>query len=127
MEYDITEKMLEDHKQIDLLLDEFTENPTKNTLQKLKWALERHFLVEEKAIFVFSPEAETVHALKTQHQAVLEEIKQISANPTNTEKLKKMLRKHSKFEDESFYPTLDQHLTETQKKEVLDKITLILV
>tara|TARA_Y100000310_G_C20676223_1_gene813219 strand:- start:757 stop:1140 length:384 start_codon:yes stop_codon:yes gene_type:complete len=127
MEYEITEQMLEDHRNIDLLLDEFIENPTKNTLQKLKWNLERHFLLEEKAIFVFSPDAQTVHALKTQHQAVLDEIKLLTANQTTPGKLKTMLKKHSKFEDESFYPKLDKHLTETQKQEMIEKITLILV
>jgi len=127
MEYDITKQMLEDHKQIDLLIDEFTETPTRNTLQKLKWNLERHFLVEEKAIFAFSPDAQTVHTLKTQHQAVLDEITLLSASQTNPTKLQTMLKKHSRFEDESFYPKLDQHLTKTQKKEIIDKITLILV
>ncbi|MDP2925084.1 MAG: hypothetical protein Q8N99_01805 [Nanoarchaeota archaeon] len=47
-------------------------------------------------------------------------------NP-NLEELKYRLNKHSKFEDEVFYPRLDEMLPDHQKDEIINKAKEIII
>jgi hypothetical protein len=131
--YEITDYMNKDHKKIEKLIEDLEKNPTRFQLQKLKFELEKHFLIEEKAIFELyytknEEDENLVPVLLEQHKAILEEI-----NLVNTEhiidiaKLKTMLEKHSKLEDDKFYPKLDETLTRERKEEMLEKIQTKLI
>ena len=128
--YEITDAMNQDHKHIETLLDALEKNPTRFQLQKLKFELEKHFLIEEKAIFeLYYTEDEEdenlVPILMQQHKSILEEINELNTEDIlDITRLKTMLQKHSKLEDEKFYPKLDEILTVERKEAMLERIQI---
>ena len=101
----------------------------KNVFENFKWTLQKHFFVEEKAIFNFYEKikGEEVHELfdlMGDHGDLLNLMKLVEENfdEDKIEELKQLLIKHQNFEDDVFYPKLDGDLNENQKKELIEKI-----
>jgi len=131
----ISRIMSAEHVAINSLIDELWLNLEDHKSQaifgKLRWVLEKHFYLEEKAIFdLYTPKTDKdlleVAELVKQHeelrilfnnigQAIEQGIK------PDLRTLQELERNHAKFEDEVFYPKLDKELDEEQKAKIIDK------
>lgn len=127
--------MLKEHDNIrDHLLEllNAVENgtATDKIFHNFKWNLEKHLFLEEKAIFyiyqkINGQEVSEVFDVMQEHIEINNLLKEISESYNNNETLKELallLDKHSKYEDETLYPYLDEYLNENQKKEVISRI-----
>jgi len=117
--YELSDKMSLDHEKIDKFINKVK---TEEEILKLKFMLERHFLIEEKAIFELyytedEEDRKIIPILMKQHKEILAELK-----TKNLAKIKIMLKKHSTLEDEKFYPLLDKTLTREKKEKMIEKI-----
>lgn len=101
-----------------------------NTFQ---WNLEKHFFVEERAIFTsYNPdepdkEYKFFSDLMDQHTEILETIESLrkklqKREPFDLNELKKLLVEHKTFEEKSIYPVLDQEINEGEKRFIIDRI-----
>ena len=136
----IPEIMLRDHAKIHNLLSEIDLNLQKeknieeshHLFIRLKWTVQKHFFVEEKVIFTVyaSSELEEMQDfdnLIKEHREVLSLLQKIDNNfqkPISHnlfQKTKKLLSEHAKFEDEIFYPRLEEELSEEQKELIKDR------
>ncbi|MBM3247080.1 hemerythrin domain-containing protein [Candidatus Pacearchaeota archaeon] len=131
----ISKIMTGEHNAINSLLDELWINldneRAKAIFGKLKWMLEKHFYLEEKAIFdLYTPKNDKdlleVAELVKQH----EELKALFVNigeaiehniKPDLRVFEELAKRHAKFEDEIFYPKLDLELGEEQKAKIIDK------
>jgi hypothetical protein len=138
MEYSsksISKTMLKDHKKILDLIQEFEKQTdsfkAREILEKFKWNLEKHFFMEEKVIFSVyqienNEEDEDVINLLKEHKDALFLIKKIEELSSKDKKaditeLKLLLINHANFENKSFYPRLDEELTEEQKQMIIER------
>lgn len=97
----------------------------KEDLQSFKWELQKHFLLEEKAIFfnVGNGEfSESVQKLLGEHKKMLDKLNEIEVGSGDLEEFKQMLLRHKEFEDKEFYPLLDRTLTDEVKGEIVTRI-----
>ena len=117
----LLEKFLKD-LEIDLGMDKFN---------KFKWELEKHFFMEEKAIFQSIDDAKAaamVADVNKQHiqiMKLLDEIEinmAIEGNEADLSKLKKLLITHKDYEDQTLYPKLDEVLSDDQKSKIIERI-----
>ena len=133
--------MLEEHKRltkfIDILekdLDDYEK--TKNHFSVFKWNVEKHFFVEEKIIFdmfvnISGEETNDIFRLLEDHVKIMALIKVLEKNlnkkiKPDLERLKQMLTDHRNFEDEDFYPRLDEILTPEQKQDIINESKKVL-
>ncbi len=130
--------MKKHHGQIEGLLNKFYKFD-ENYQDKLKlfyqfkWELEKHFFTEEKAIFFFiNDDTKNSNEMKLklmkEHDKILTNLKEIENNLKNKKDLeildfRELLVRHKKFEDETFYPTLDQDLDENKKKDIMNRLS----
>lgn len=135
---EILDLMVKDHQKIVKLLKELHANfadvfEVKSKLfEKLKWGLEKHFFIEERAIFVFyAPQDETevniIPDLLKEHDMILEKLSELEEDlktrfDTHFIEFQKLLMKNKTFEEGVFYPKLDQGLDENKKKIIIDRI-----
>jgi iron-sulfur cluster repair protein YtfE (RIC family) len=135
---EIRDLMLGEHVRINHFLNEFEKNLRNSKednqllFDRFKWSLEKHFFVEEKAIFaisqnLFGNEISDIFDLMDQHGIILELIKPIEKGirkniPLDISKLKEDLMNHAEFEDDVFYPKLDKMLNKEQKQEIILRI-----
>jgi len=141
MEISIQSIMDEEHKRIlDLLLkfekEKHNEEKRDEIFQKFKWSLEKHFFLEEKAIFsvygsITGQEVSDIFELMEEHGTIIEMIKGLeqvisSGKDPNISLLRETLEKHSDFEDSTFYPRMDRELSQEQKQEIADRAKEIL-
>ena len=133
MEEKISVLMLKEHERLDKELRdvENSSDDIENLFNKFKWNLEKHFFIEEKAIFTMCNDMEgeivsDIFDLIREHAEILNLVMEIEKIIQNTKPnffiLKKSLIKHRKAEDETFYPKLDESLTSFQKKELIERI-----
>lgn len=120
--------MLKEHEKINALLNDFEKNASNQTFNRFKSELEKHFFVEEKIIFnVYSIEDSNDSHLNLikQHRDILWLIKQVEENIGKKDlilELKNLLKSHSDFENNIFYPKLDNSLDKDQKLIIASKI-----
>lgn len=135
----IIQIMNRDHGNITRLLKklERTEpdraDALKANFDDFKWELEKHFVTEEKAIFIYLDEESTeCHTmmldLLKEHEAILKMLKGLENTLTEKDELDlegfaEMLGNHKDYEDDVFYPRLENELNEEQKKEIVLGIT----
>ncbi len=134
----IQKLMLGEHNALGVLLDKFEKNlekdieEAKKAFNRLKWILERHFFIEEKAIFIFlhnekGDEVANIFQLMQEHGTLLEFMNEIDERLEDNgipdiSKFKGLLLAHRTFENDVFYPRLDEELGIEQKAEILEKI-----
>ena len=140
----ISEVMIKDHANIVGLLNEVERHiddnldTTLKAFDTLQGELEKHIFTEEKAIFsYYNPENVTqgykmIPTLISQHNELLNSlsvlrrdiVKQVAFDFTA---FKEQLLDHKNFEEESFYPKLDQGLTDEQRTIIINHIKEIVV
>ena len=134
----ITTIMLKDHgKIIKLLKDLESISGSKKEsdielFNTFKWELERHFVVEEIAIFKYyepseEEEYKMVPKLLKDHKTIKDELGFIKEEAESTGKvdisgIQELLKEHKMYEEEEFYPTLERILSSSQKKKIIDQI-----
>jgi iron-sulfur cluster repair protein YtfE (RIC family) len=134
----IPEIMKMHHYHLEGILNRFVKSRNEvevypKVFNKFKWELEKHFFIEEKAIFtlIYSADQETndmKDELLKEHRTILKNLKEIEGClqdniDTDLTGLKTLLIEHRDFEDESFYPKLEEELDEERKKEIRDRIS----
>ena len=135
----ILQLMVADHAKILKLLNEVEKSLGKDVTESLsafntfEWELEKHMFTEEKAIFTsYAPTNiyegyKIVPELMKQHTRLSEYLKEMRdaimwQKPTPYQDLKTLLLSHKTFEEVSFYPLLDQDLSDAQKNEIISRI-----
>jgi len=130
--------MVKEHERINDMLDDFQRevdiglHDAGFLFNKFKWNLEKHFFVEEKAIYtiyesLMGEQISDIFHLMQEHGEVMEMVKAIEEKLRNglkpeVFKLKEILIKHRKFEDDFFYPKLDEALDDVHRQEVIEKV-----
>ncbi len=135
----ILKVMLKDHEKIAKLLDGFEKclYQDKLTLKKVfdsfMWELEKHLFTEEKVIFtMYEPDEQVelhsiIPQLMKEHEKILKYLKELKKTIKSHKECKsldfiELFIKHKKFEEESFYPKLDQTLDEKTKEFIINRI-----
>jgi len=140
---DILQRMIDDHIKIEKLMDNLEKDIDKDyeiikkSFTKFEWNLEKHIFVEEKVIFTnYNPENVTegyqmLPELTKQHNFILNQLSNWRKELVNKRKIdgffkfKKVLINHKDFEENEVYPKLDQSLTESNKKHIIDRLNEI--
>ena len=135
----ITELMIKDHIKLMKYLKDVEKNLGRdfgflsNSFNTFQWTLEKHFFVEERAIFTsYNPNYiddsyNFFLDLSKQHTLILEEIELLrkklrKREPFDFNKLKDMLLKHKTFEEKKVYPVLDLEIDEAEKRFIIERI-----
>ena len=142
-ENDILSRMIDDHSIIEKLMDDFEKDIDKDyellkkSFTKFEWKLEKHIFTEEKVVFTnYNPEDVTegyrmLPELTKQHNYILNQLSNWRKELVNKKKIegfytfKKVLVNHKIFEENEVYPKLDQSLTESDKKLIIDRLNEI--
>jgi len=143
MKLSILKTMDKDHLRINEVLMEFGKEENKNfekskeIFMRFKWILEKHFFIEEKAIFNSyhvrkMQENEDLMKILKEHREILELINEMEEllfdkKILKIDCLKDFIIAHATFEDEVFYPNLDEILTEEQKYEIIERIKDVII
>ena len=140
---EILSRMIDDHNEIEKLMDDFENNIDKEyellkkSFTKFEWKLEKHIFVEEKIIFTtYTPEDVTegykmLPELTKQHNYILNQLslwrKELVEKKTieGFFKFKKILINHKIFEENEVYPRLDKSLNDSDKKLIFDRLNEI--
>jgi iron-sulfur cluster repair protein YtfE (RIC family) len=104
-----------------------------NSFNTFQWNLEKHFFVEERAIFTtYNPDEPDkkynfFSDLMDQHEEILEKINSLrkklqKREPFDLNDLKKLLITHRTYEEKNIYPIIDQELDEGEKLFIIDRI-----
>ena len=107
------------------------------SFKTFEWNLEKHFFVEERAIFTaYNPEhIDEGYAvfldLSKQHSNILEKIQVLKKEvgikgDVDISKLKELLIKHKNLEEKKVYPKLDQEIGEGEKRFIIERINEII-
>jgi hypothetical protein len=133
----IEKLMLKEHKKLNKLLDDLERDlhdyeKTKRNFNCFKWNVEKHFFVEEKVIFdmfvdISGQETNDIFHLLQDHVKIMGMLKILEQRLKRKIKpflheLKQTLITHRNFEDEDFYPMLDERLSKIQKKFVCERV-----
>ena len=107
----------------------------KSTLSELRWETQKHFFVEEKAIFDFVIMENygvlaTINQLKDEHLTMLNDLRKFldnSLEATNEEldNFHNLMESHRKIEEGKLYPKLDKELPPEQKAQIISRINEI--
>lgn len=136
----ISEVMIEEHGRLTKMLLNLIKNiESKKEIKKIfiefKWNVEKHFFIEEKAIFsAYSSKVEVgkkVINLIEEHKEMLSILKGVEKEIDNKKfpdlsKFKKIMLRHQEIEDDYFYTGLENNLNEDEKAEILDKASEII-
>jgi hemerythrin superfamily protein len=135
----ILELMVRDHNRLFEYLKDVENNlggefgHLSNSFNTFQWNLEKHFFVEERAIFIsYNPDEpdkkyDFFSDLMDQHAEILGMIEELrkklqKREPLDLNELKKLLVKHKTFEEKSIYPVIDQEIGEGEKRFIIDRI-----
>ncbi len=135
--------MVKDHTRLLKYLQDVKNNLTHDpkVLSKsftiFQWNLEKHFFVEERAIFTsYDPENiddgyQLFSDLSKQHTVILENVESLrknlrSAKPKDVSDLKTTLLNHKNFEEKHVYPILDVQINEREKQLMIERINDVL-
>lgn len=136
--------MVKDHNRLMKCLKDVEKNIKSDFEVLLKkyntfeWNLEKHFFVEERAIFTaYNPDyIEDGHQLFTnlsmQHTSILEKIESLrkrlrSGKSIDVSNLEEMLVKHKTYEEKNVYPVLDVEISEGEKRFMIERIKEITI
>ncbi|KYK27792.1 hypothetical protein AYK20_02095 [Thermoplasmatales archaeon SG8-52-1] len=135
----ILELMVRDHNRLFEYLKDVENNLgsefgyLSNSFNTFQWNLEKHFFVEERAIFIsYKPDEpdkkyDFFSDLMDQHAEILGIIEELrkklqKREPLDLNELKRLLVKHKTFEEKSIYPVIDQEIGEGEKRFIIDRI-----
>lgn len=134
---DISEVFLADHKKIldtiniyKRMVEKRDELGLSDFQKKLKWEIERHFYIEEKALYSYREVVEEFDVifqerLIREHNQLLDLFSKVFQKPTvpKIKTLIKVITLHVAFESQFFYTQLDANLSEKHRKNILHHIT----
>ncbi len=135
----ILDLMVKDHNRLFEYLKDVENNLgsdfgfLSNSFNTFQWNLEKHFFVEERAIFIsYNPDEpdkqyDFFSDLMDQHAEILGIIESLrkklqKREPLDLNELKKVLVKHKTFEEKNIYPVIDQEIAEGEKRFIIDRI-----
>jgi len=126
-----------EHQKIGGMLEQLSSqqlppSEQKNLFEQFKWAVEKHLFLEEKAIFTTidnNTYSHFVPRLLSEHNLLLNLLQkmeqQLSQSDTiNFSSFSDLLKKHESFEELTFYPHLEQELNSSQKRLLMEKISI---
>lgn len=134
--------MIQDHRRIMNKLTDIKKTQEANLgtiLEKLnafEWDLEKHFFVEERAIFtsynasLIKEGQQLFDEISKQHTSILESVESLRDRlrmNTSIEigSLVVMLTKHKNHEEQNVYPLLDKNIPEGEKRFMIERIAEI--
>jgi len=140
----ILDLMVRDHDRLMEYLKDVEKNLGRdfgflsNSFNVFQWNLEKHFFVEERAIFTFyNPDLvdegyEVFLDLSKQHTEILKKIESLRKKlqrrePFDLNEIKNLLIKHKTFEEENVYPVLDQEIDDGEKRFIIERINDIII
>ncbi len=135
----ILDLMIRDHTRLLNCLKDVENNLKQDfdfliqSFQSFQWNVEKHFFVEERAIFIsYNPSNSNgdynyFSDLMDQHTEILEIIKSLENKLQRKEsfdlnKLKKLLLKHKTYEEKHIYSVIDQEIDDGEKRYIIDRI-----
>ena len=139
----ILDVMVKDHNRLMKYLKDVKNNIKSDyevllkSFNTFEWNLEKHFFVEERAIFTsYNPDYiddgyQLFSDLSKQHTIILEKVeslrKRLRMGKTIViSDLEEMLLKHKTFEEKNVYPVLDLEINEGEKRFMIERINDIL-
>ena len=139
----ILDLMVKDHNRLMKYLKDVKNNLKSDfeVLLKLfntfEWNLEKHFFVEERAIFTaYNPDYiddsyQFFTDLSKQHTTILEKVESLRkrlrmGKSIDLSDLEDILLKHKTFEEKNAYPVLDLEINEGEKRYMIERINDIL-
>ena len=140
----ILDLMFRDHIRLMEYLKDVEENLGRdfgflsNSFNVFQWNLEKHFFVEERAIFIsYNPDRvdegyDIFLDLSKQHTEILEKIESLRKKlqrrePFDLNEIKNLLIKHKTFEEKNVYQVLDQEINEEEKRFIIERINDIII
>jgi hypothetical protein len=104
-----------------------------NSFNNFQWNLEKHFFVEERAIFAsYNPdepdkEYSYFSDLIDQHTEIFNKIESLrkkleKREPFDVDEIKKLLTKHKTYEEKNVYPVLDKEIDKSEKRFIIECI-----
>ena len=135
----ILDLMVKDHNRLMKYLKDVKNNLKSDfeVLLKLfntfEWNLEKHFFVEERAIFTaYNPDYiddsyQFFTDLSKQHTTILEKVESLRkrlrlGKSIDLSDLEDILLKHKTFEEKNVYPVLDLEINEGEKRFMIERI-----
>ncbi len=135
----ILDLMIKDHKHLFQKLNDIEDIKDRDIsyitkkFNDFRWNLEKHFFVEERAIFTFyNPEKidegyDVFSDISKQHTNILEKIETMNKKLENWEpfdltEIKGLLNKHRQFEENNVYPKLDREISDGEKRFMIERI-----
>lgn len=135
----ILDLMIKDHKHLFQKLNDLEDIKDRDIsyitkkFNDFRWNLEKHFFVEERAIFTFyNPEKidegyDIFSDISKQHTNILEKIETLNKKLENWEpfdltEIKGLLNKHRQFEENNVYPKLDREISDGEKRFMIERI-----
>jgi len=134
----LTDLMVVEHARIQEMLEEVNiasyEDKMRalETFNRFKLNIEKHFMIEEKAIVqmlnsISGIEVNDTFTLMEQHGRIIAMVRKVEddishGDYSKIQDLMTMLEEHSDFENQTFYPHLDKKLSEDRKIEIIEKV-----
>jgi hemerythrin superfamily protein len=135
--------MLNDHALMHKLFIEIEKhidrdiNSLLKSIDEFSWKVEKHYFVEEKAIFTkYESEDKNegysmIPMVIKQHDEILKKLQLfkksiIHKKDFDFQGFKEMLKNHKDFEEGNLYPKLEQELPESEKNEIIQRINEII-
>jgi hypothetical protein len=137
----VSELMAKEHARLDGFLEEVGNKLSDNAKAKeafnmFKWNMRKHFFVEEKGIFDYLMEADgekssNVFHLVEDHEKIIELMKEVEDGldegvGVDISSLRDAIHVHRNYENNDFYPRLDEELTDEQKVVISERIKEII-
>lgn len=135
----LTDLMVTEHARIQEMLEEVNIASYEDKMRALesfnrfKLNLEKHFMIEEKAIVqllnnISGIEVNDTFRLMEEHGRIMAMMRKVEddishGDYTKVTTLMSMLEEHSDFENQTFYPSLDRSLSDDRKKEIIQKVS----
>jgi len=127
--------MIKEHAKINIILQKYLNeknmDKAKDRIRELRWALEKHFFSEEKAIFELvdpkdKKEKAIIATIIKGHEEMRELttgfVKDILENTLpDLTNFKKVLFDHEKIEVKLLYPRMDKEISGELRREILKK------
>ena len=135
--------MVKDHSRLMKYLKNVKDNLRSDfevllkSFNTFEWNLEKHFFVEERAIFTsYNPEYiddgyQLFSGLSKQHTIILEKVESLRkrlrmGKTIDISDLEEMLLKHKTYEEKNVYPVLDLEISGGEKRFMIERINDIL-
>lgn len=124
----ITFLIEEEHKKILQIFSILKASQDNDDFLNFKWMIEKHIFMEDKAILELIKDSsaeyqETIRRIKTDHEKLLDII---GDKETSLAQFEGFWKNHENFEEDLFYPKLDQELNEKQTQIIIERLKTVI-